>query len=53
MTLIPSDSNVKADTLEEKGLHEVGVQALRNCTDLRRIIRWNDDHAINLYRRDI
>lgn len=45
--------NLTSATLEKQGLHELGARALQNCQDLLRIIRWNADHNILLFRQGV
>lgn len=37
-------------TFEERGLRYVSELALKNCIDLLKIIQWNHDNNINLFR---
>jgi UV DNA damage endonuclease len=37
-------------TFEEKGLHYASELALKNVLDLRKILEWNDDNNIRMFR---
>lgn len=41
---------LRLKSFEERGLEEVQQIALRNITDLKTIIEWNEQHGIKFYR---
>lgn len=47
---ITTNRTMREATFRERGLQYVSQIALQNCTDLDKIIRWNEDNGIKVFR---